>query len=488
MPHARRAEDGFGRQRRAGRGVGGGPKPRLRSVWCLPVLVAGLTIAAVVGFFPVGAGAESPHVITVADAQASEGEGILVFTVTRERATGRAISVAYRTADAEATAGADYEAKSGTVTLPPHERSVTVGVRLLDDALDEPNETFALHLTPVDGGVTTSRSSAIGTIADDDATGGGSGDWTVTDLGTPGPSTLYGVESSRARAITSDGRVAGSTGDPFYTAYGFVWHAGTVEATFYLSGTARSSPRVEDMNTHGQVVGARSRSGDSVSAFLWENGTLRSLDIPLDDPVFGSSVATGINDDGQVVGRAEGRAFLWENGTVVDLGGLGGGTSAAEDINGGGQIVGASQTVDGDWHAFLWQEGTMTDLGTLGGSSSSAMAINDLGQIVGVSETASGDRHAFLWEAGRMTDLGTLGTTSSSAYDINNGGQIVGTSVTAAGEGRAVIWDDGIIHELPDLDRPAEEGSYSPPSLAYGINDNGQVVGTSRRHAVLWSY
>jgi hypothetical protein len=91
----------------------------LRSRWCLRVLVAGLTIAAVVGFVPVGAGAESPHVIAVADAQASEGEGMLVFTVTRETATGREISVGYRTADAEAPAGADYEATSGTVTLPP---------------------------------------------------------------------------------------------------------------------------------------------------------------------------------------------------------------------------------------------------------------------------------------------------------------------------------------------------------------------------------
>jgi hypothetical protein len=107
-----------------------------------------------------------------------------------------------------------------------------VGVRLLDDDLDEPNETFAVHITPTGGGVTISRSSAIGTIADDDATGGGSGDWTVTDLGTPGPSTLYGFESSRARAITSGGRVAGSTNTPFYTVYGFIWHAGAVEGTF----------------------------------------------------------------------------------------------------------------------------------------------------------------------------------------------------------------------------------------------------------------
>jgi probable HAF family extracellular repeat protein len=71
----------------------------------------------------------------------------------------------------------------------------------------------------------------------------------------------------------------------------------------------------------------------------------------------------------------------------------------------------------------------LIDLGTLGGGSSRVHAINNRGQVVGGSETVEGEWHAFLWEDGRMKDLGTLGppaTTSSRAQGINNAGQVVG--------------------------------------------------------------
>jgi len=67
------------------------------------------------------------------------------------------------------------------------------------------------------------------------------------------------------------------------------------------------------------------------------------------------SVAYGINNTGQVVGESNGRAFMLGavGGGMAD-GGARGGESVIRDgssINGGGQVVGGSETtVAGDYH------------------------------------------------------------------------------------------------------------------------------------------
>jgi len=78
---------------------------------------------------------------------------------------------------------------------------------------------------------------------------------------------------------------------------------------------------------------------------------------------------------------------------ISDLGTLGGTFSIATGVNDLGQVVGYSATADGATHAFLWQSGTMTDLGTLRAAAgeSHATGINRLGQVVGYSTAADGD-------------------------------------------------------------------------------------------------
>ncbi len=82
----------------------------------------------------------------------------------------------------------------------------------------------------------------------------------------------------------------------------------------------------------------------------------------------------------------------------------------------------------------------MTDLQTLpGGTNSFTAGINERGNIVGGSETVDGQRAA-LWRNGRVINLGTLeGDVFSEATAINNRGDIVGES---CGEAvcHAVLW------------------------------------------------
>src|SRR2546430_1382832 len=246
------------------------------------------------------------------------------------------------------------------------------------------------------------------------------------------------------------------------------------------------------INEIGQIVGgSQGPAPDSVHAFLWDAGTMRDL-----GTLGGSeSEGFGINDAGQVVGRSatasgDMHAFLWDASVMADLGTLGGYSSVGVGINDRGQVIGWSGTATGYTHAFLWDAGGLADLGTLGGYSSEAHAINDATKIVGVSQTAAGNHHATLWIGARpaawsISEIGTLpGHDRSVAYAINEAGQVVGESCAGpTTQCHAFLWDAGTMTDLGTLG-----GVYS---AAYGVNDAGRVVGQSSNatgayHAFLW--
>ena len=99
--------------------------------------------------------------LSVFDAGANEAGGAIGFRVTLDPAASGTVTVDYATADGTATAGADYDATSGTLTFAPGETAKTVSVPLIDDTVEDGGETFTLTL-----------SNAVGAmIADGEATG-----------------------------------------------------------------------------------------------------------------------------------------------------------------------------------------------------------------------------------------------------------------------------------------------------------------------------
>ena len=116
----------------------------------------------------VTASVRGPVAVSVADARASEGaDAAVAFAVTLNRAASGEVTVDYATRDGTATAGEDYTATRGTLTFAVGDTGKTVEVPILDDALDEGEETFTLKLTGARGAA-IDDGEATGTIENSD--------------------------------------------------------------------------------------------------------------------------------------------------------------------------------------------------------------------------------------------------------------------------------------------------------------------------------
>ena len=117
----------------------------------------------------VSATVRGPVGIAVADARVEEAAGaVLAFAVTLSRAPSGTVSVDYSTADGSAQAGTDYTGASGTLSFSSGETSKTIDVAVLDDQVDEGEETLTLRLSNASGGNLTDD-EATGTIENHDA-------------------------------------------------------------------------------------------------------------------------------------------------------------------------------------------------------------------------------------------------------------------------------------------------------------------------------
>ncbi len=113
----------------------------------------------------------SAPLITVSDAVAGEGDGMLQFVVTLNAPSNQVVSVSYNNSNQTAANGSDYLATSGTLVFAPGQTSQVVQVAVLDNTTDESSEALTLNLFSAVNG-TIVRQTGWGTIVDNDATTG----------------------------------------------------------------------------------------------------------------------------------------------------------------------------------------------------------------------------------------------------------------------------------------------------------------------------
>jgi probable HAF family extracellular repeat protein len=160
-------------------------------------------------------------------------------------------------------------------------------------------------------------------------------------------------------------------------------------------------------NAQGQAVGAYRSSDQKRHGFLWDRGNFITLNVPGDDPIWGT-VAFGINDPGQIVG------------TYVDT--------------------------NGSRHGFLLNKAGYTTLDPPDispvPSLSVAEGINNAGQIVGFYVDGDGKTHGYILTNGSYTTIDVnfpnVTVTGTWVYSINAKGEVAG-AYDAIGGGDSVV-------------------------------------------------
>ena len=300
----------------------------------------------------------------------------------------------------------------------------------------------------------------------------------VIDLGTLGGSVAVPL------ALNDKGQVVGYSTTPDGVEHAFLWENGSMRDL----NISPAWNRAEVITNSGLVAGV-----DQSQAFRWNNGVTTVLGS------VGDPTVVGITADRVLIGTHDSEhaptSAVWENGVWRQLAGIGyGGYSVAKAINRTGQIVGGAPVgeIAGDkiFHPFIWQSGVMRDLGLLhdfvcGDDSTKycgyawAVDINSTGDAVGYGSGEGGQSHALLWSrGGTVRDLGT-----GTAVAINEAGEIVGDAVWADG-GDAFFWRQGTRTMLPSL------GSHR--TIVVDLNDSSMVTGSSRTtqgksHVFVWT-
>jgi hypothetical protein len=128
----------------------------------------------------------------VSTAEGNSGTKNGTLTVSLSTASGQDVTVGYATANGTATAGSDYAATSGTLTIPAGTTSRSINVVINGDLAAEPNETFFMNLS---GAVnaTIADGQGIGTILNDDAPSMSINDVSITEGNSGSANAIFAI-------------------------------------------------------------------------------------------------------------------------------------------------------------------------------------------------------------------------------------------------------------------------------------------------------
>ena len=275
--------------------------------------------------------------------------------------------------------------------------------------------------------------------------------------------------SGRPYGLNNQGQVVGSFySTQFQQSHAFEYSNGQTKDLF-PSDTASSV--ASGINDAGQICGTNGVTGP----FVYDSTTGVMQSLGYSHTYYYSSYANAINQNGDVAGQYGGlgpeHAFIYSIGTgqFHDINQAYGYT-AATAINDLGQAAG-DVLIGGKNHAFVYSGGMIQDIGILpGGVFALPTGINNSGDVAGYSDGTGFGDHAFLYHNGQMQDIGAkFGPFTSYADGINNAGDVVGEAGSTG-----FLYHNGTPLYLNNLIDPSLGWNIQE---GVAINDEGQIIG-----------
>ncbi len=313
----------------------------------------------------------------------------------------------------------------------------------------------------------------------------------MVDLGTLGGS------ESQASALNSGGEIVGFSDLPGdASSVAFKWTpGGTMEALSGLPGATYSGANA--VNDSGLIVGYSDVDGVAHAVSWSPSGQITDLGfLPGGDQItYPSADATGVDNNGDIVGTSSsgsnlngnGHAFLLPaGGSMISLEQDSWVYSKAVDIDSSGEVTGFGNPTDNPVteDAFVYTTAGGFDQITHSGPASGyeVAGISDSGFVAGITS----GQHAFGWSADAgLIDLGDLGGGWAVPTGVSKNGVVVGASQLFGGRQEGFAWTShaGMVG-LPGL--PGNDAAS-----ASAVNDNGLIVGISSTfsagsEAVIW--
>ena len=113
---------------------------------------------------------ETTPTLSVVDKSLNEDDVTTQVTISLSHASSSDITFDWTTsADTAAGDGTDFTNNSGTATITAGNTSVTVDVGIVEDSIDEDNETFNVIISNPSSGATIADNTGVVTIIDDEA-------------------------------------------------------------------------------------------------------------------------------------------------------------------------------------------------------------------------------------------------------------------------------------------------------------------------------